>query len=40
MTVPDPAALLQELTTEDIDRVLAERSMHEFIKQSWSTIEP
>ena len=37
---PNPAALLQELSTEDIDRALAERSMHEFIKQCWSTIEP
>jgi predicted phage terminase large subunit-like protein len=33
-------ALLEQVSMDDIDKVLAERHLHEFIKQSWATIEP
>tara|TARA_R110000803_G_scaffold26333_3_gene62436 strand:+ start:687 stop:2246 length:1560 start_codon:yes stop_codon:yes gene_type:complete len=40
MTVPDPLALLQEFSPEEINKELAERHMHEFIRQCWPSIEP
>ena len=40
MTNEELQALLSQLSPDDINGELAKRSMHEFIKQSWSTMEP
>lgn len=41
MTTTDILSSLQdEVSIQDIDRVLAEKSMHEYIIQAWPTLEP
>lgn len=40
MTLDPAAALLQATDLAQLDRELAERSMHEFIQQCWPVIEP
>ena len=40
MTNEELAALLQQLNPEALNAELAKRSMHEFVKQSWGSIEP
>lgn len=34
------ASELEEFSPEEIDRILAEKSLHEFVKQAWHVIEP
>tara|TARA_R110000737_G_scaffold60891_1_gene87812 strand:+ start:456 stop:2009 length:1554 start_codon:yes stop_codon:yes gene_type:complete len=36
----DPLALVNEVSPDEINKLLAERHMHEFIHQCWPTIEP